>query len=246
MRRFLIGEIQENQSEILVKGSQANHLKNVLRMKKDSSLILLDGAGNEYNGVIRGFHGLDVTIGILGKTENKKKDSTYISVAFGFLKESKVDDMIRPLTELGVNEILPFISDRSISRPDKDKIDKKMERWRKIASEAIKQCQRNMPPEIIFIPSFTEILRHSSLYTKKIMFYEKDRSSSLLRNFTATEHTKPEKAIILIGPEGGFSENEADLAKINGFESFTLSSGILRAETAIISSAAIVQYIYNV
>lgn len=246
MRRFFIRNIPENHSEILVTGMQANHLKNVLRMKKDSQLILLDGSGIEYKGEIKEFLGQDVIISILEIIKAPSPEPSSIAVGFGFLKESKVDDLIRPLTELGISEIIPFISERSISRPAIDKINKKMERWNKIASESIKQCKRTKVPTISFCPSFDEIINHSKGYTKKIFFYEKDRSSSLIEDYMNSGCMKPDRVFILIGPEGGFSEREADLAMENGFESFSLSRGILRAETAVVTSVGIVQYIYNI
>lgn len=244
MRRFYIQNIPVSSSEIIIEGQQANHLKNVLRMKTGSEILILDGSGHEYAGLIKEFSGQSVIIKILKKTDKTSSSATYISIAFGFLKESKVDDLIRPLTELGVNEILPFISERSVSRPSQDKIDKKIERWNKISSESIKQCQRAIKPEIASFNSLDEVLEHTANYNKKIIFYEKNTDSFLISDYISSGYIKPESVIILIGPEGGFSEKEVIVALENGFESYSLGKGILRAETAVISAASIVQYLY--
>lgn len=244
MRRFYTQNIIKESSEITLEGQQANHLKNVLRMKSGSEIILLDGSGHEYTGIIKEFSGQNVIIEKINTRDISNPYATYISIAFGFLKESKIDDLIRPLTELGVSEILPFISERSVSRPGQDRIDKKIDRWNKISSESIKQCQRVMKPEISFFTGLEEILKHSSNYDKKIIFYEKNTESFLISDYVNSGYIRPESVIILIGPEGGFSEKEVTMALENGFEPYSLGTGILRAETAVISAAAIIQYLY--
>lgn len=245
MRRFYIQDIPIESSIIILEGQQARHLKNVLRMKADAKILLLDGSGYEYTGVIKEFSGQNAIIEIINKSYQTPKPVTYISMALGFLKESKIDDLIRPLTELGINEILPFISERSVSRPTQDKIDKKIDRWNKISSESIKQCQRSIKPEVSFFSGLEEVLNYSANYDKKIIFYEKDNESFLISDYVNSGYIKPESVIILIGPEGGFSEKEVSMALENGFESYSLGTGILRAETAIISAASIIQYLYR-
>lgn len=244
MRRFFIDNIISGASEIIIEGQQAIHMKNVLRIKAGTEIVLLDGSGYEYKGVVKFFSGQSATIEILSKTDKIPAKGTQISLAFGFLKENKIDDLIRPLTELGVNKIIPFFSDRSVSRPASDKIEKKMSRWDKLASESIKQCNRAIKPDITFFEGFDEIIKHSKNYDKKIIFYEKNTESFLIHDYASPDYVKPKTAIALIGPEGGFTEKEVAMALDNGFESYSLGLGILRAETAIISAAAIIQYIY--
>lgn len=245
MRRFYIENIAAGTSEITIEGQQAVHLKNVLRIKTGSEITLLDGSGSEYIGLVKEFSGQTVIIEILSIKDKTSAAETYISLAFGFLKENKIDDLIRPLTELGVNEIIPFISDRSVSRPTQERIDKKIDRWNKISSESIKQCQRSSKPDISFFNGLEETAKYSKKYEKKIIFYEKNNKSFLIQDHVSSGHIKPKSIIALIGPEGGFTEKEVSMALDNGFESYSLGSGILRAETAIISAAAIIQYLYR-
>lgn len=249
-RRFIIqnnhGDLYENGSEILIEGIQANHIKNVLRMKPGSFIILSDGTGTEYKAEIKKFTAQGVTVNILEKTTNEDSIGTSVSIAFGFLKENKIDELIRPLTELGIDRIMPFISERSISRPDPEKLKKKTERWNRMAAESIKQCRRSTVPEISCLENFREVMNESAAYDKKIIFYEKAGSISLFSEYCGRELKKPEKAIILIGPEGGFSVQEYEAAVEHGFGPYSLSKGILRAETAVISAAAIVQYLFKV
>jgi len=244
MRRFYIKNIPAVSGEMEIEGQQAKHLKSVLRMKTGSEIILLDGSGHEYTGLIKEFSGQNAIIKIINKSDKYIEPATYISIAIGFLKENKIDDLIRPLTELGVNEILPFISERSVSRPSQDKIDKKIERWNKISSESIKQCNRATKPEISSFNNLFDLIEYSAHYSKKIIFYEKNSESFLVSDYINSGCVKPESVMIIIGPEGGFSEKEIILALKNEFESYSLGNGILRAETAVICAASIVQYLY--
>lgn len=245
-RRFIIENPPAITSGITIEGAQANHIRNVLRMKPGSEIILSDGAGAEYRSEIKSFNGNKVIIEIIEKKEPDNRKRTSVSIALGFLKENKIDDLIRPLTELGTDRIIPFISGRSISRPDFEKIKRKTERWNKIAGESIKQCRRLSVPEILCLNSLEEVIDESETYNKKIIFYEKSEGKSLFSEYADKTTEKPRKVIILIGPEGGFSRQEFETAVERGFESYSLSNGILRAETAVISSAAIVQYLFNV
>lgn len=244
MRRFTIPDIDMNSSEIAIDEIQTRHLKNVLRMKEGDHIILVSGSGIELTGIIREFRKNSAIIEVTEKKYVQEPSLIKITAAFAVLKESKVDDLIRPLTELGIHEILPFISERSVSRPDPEKVPKKTERWNKIASESIKQCRRSLTPVIEFKHSLLDVITHCGEHDKKVIFYENSSGETLFKDFVDSGFKRPQKLLFIIGPEGGFSDREYETCLQNGFETYPLGKHILRAETAVVAAASIIQYLY--
>jgi 16S rRNA (uracil1498-N3)-methyltransferase len=159
------------------------------------------------------------------------------------VKGNKMDSIIQKATELGVSEVFPFLSSRSIPYLDKGRIEHRVNRWRRIAVESSKQCGRLIPLRIETVAKFDDVLERASLATKRIILWEKGTRSlaSLFRERNATACPSP-KVYFLVGPEGGFSEEEIKRAERAHFVPVGLGSRILRVETAGLSFVSILQY----
>jgi 16S rRNA (uracil1498-N3)-methyltransferase len=242
MRRFFFDPIRIENSVYRMATDDARHLVHVLRLSAGDAVSLFDGSGMEYEGRIlcisEGSVDLVVGPGIPCETESP----VYMAVAQGFLKEKKMDGLVRMLTELGVSRWIPFVATRSVSRPDQKRMSVRRERWGKIARESLKQCRRATVPVITPAHSFSHVLATARDFDLKIMFWEDEQKS--LEEQVAVLHG-PKRIFVLLGPEGGFSGEEVRLAKAAGFVCAGLGPRILRAETATLAACVVVQYVFG-
>ncbi len=246
MRRFFIEQPvgicgRHAPERLSVSGSDANHIKNVLRLKLGDNIILFDGSGNEYEAEIIHMEPGRVDVSVLRSTSSLTESTVRITVAQGFLKDKKMDDIVRHLTELGITGWLPVIAQRSVSRPDSRRLDARAERWKKIATEALKQCRRTCIPDIQPAVSFKEAVFMGKDYDLKFIFWENE--TLLWDCRTPVRHGAT--IFILLGPEGGFTQDEVETAAASGFVTASLGPRILRAETAAIAACTLVQYFFG-
>ena len=244
MRYFYIEPDALRKEPIALKGSELRHIKNVLRLKPGSRIYLVDGEGFEYEAVIRRFLTDRVELEITDKRPGKKESPVSISVAQALLKDRKMDRLLRHLCELGIARWVPFMCKRSVPIPGKKRLTTRVERWQKIVQESMKQCQRAMLPQIFATMTFEDLLDTGRNYDLNIIFFENENTS--LNSLMLTVGQPPPKNILLIlGPEGGFTDGEIDRARAAGFQVTGLGPRILRAETATIAACTLAQYLFG-
>ncbi len=228
----------------VITGNDAAHIVQVLRHKVGDFIALFDGHGNEYEAEIMTLSPGRVQVSILRQIAAEGEAPIQIIVAQGFLKEKKMDLVVRQLSEIGAAHWIPFPAGRSVAVPNKKRILHRKERWEKIAVESAKQCGRNRVLTIDPTPSFEQLLNKCSDCEIRILFYEKEP-----RCFDAalveTNIRQGSKIAIILGPEGGFDPQEIQTARDNGFVTAGLGPRILRAETAPIVACTLVQYIFG-
>ncbi len=217
------------------------YVKDVLRLRNGDELLLFDGAGHEYRAVIRGFDSSNVCLDIIAK-ETVKLPATHITLAQSLPKGGKMDLIVQKSTELGVSRIVPFISSRSVSRPEGDKAAGKAARWRKIAIEASRQCGRADVPEVGEILPFDMMLRMPYMESLRIILWEAEPELGIREILTDEKHKSAGSFFIVIGPEGGFSWEEIEKARQCDFIPASLGKLILRTETAPLAILSILQY----
>ncbi len=215
----------------------------VLRLKEGDRVVLFDGTGNEYEAAIEAISAREARLSIKKYSRGLAEPPVCITVAQGFLKERKMDILIRQLTELGISRWIPFAAVRSVSRPDVQRLTKRVVRWRKIATESLKQCRRARPPRIQTAAGFEQMLRFTGEADVKMAFWEAEEKSVL--DADGFRDTDLQEIFIIIGPEGGLTPEEIGLARQAGFQSVSLGPRILRAETATIAACALVQYLFG-
>lgn len=238
MRRFLIDEPLTDGARVPLTRSDANHAKNVLRLRPGDTILLMDGRGGEYDAAIAEISEEGVIAEIHGRRADKRESPADITIAQGFLKEKKMDGLMRQLTELGIRRFVPYTAARSVARPDEKRMTTRKARWQKIAAESLKQCRRTRTTDITDLLNFENMLAESDGADLKIIFWE-EASAPL----TALPTPKAGAAVFaVLGPEGGLTAEEVAAATERGFTAVSLGPRILRAETAAAAAAALIQH----
>jgi len=244
MRYFFVESKTLKKPFAVIEGSEVRHIKNVLRLKPGDKIRVFDGEGFEYDASIHRFSADRVEIKIRRKFQGTKESPVQIAVAQALLKEKKMDQLLRHLCELGMTRWVPFISNRSVSKPGEKRLSARAQRWSKIVKESCKQCQRSKLPSISKTQTFEGVLEYGSSCDLQIVFYENE--SAKLKSLMAPDPPSPPRKILLIlGPEGGFSDQEIENARAAGCMIAGLGSRILRSETAAIAACTLTQFLYG-
>ena len=256
--------------KLVIDGSDGFHLSRVMRAKLGDHIVVADDVGQVGEYEITGFgtggseddrqgqaqvvesqpHGANgavVELSLVQRLEEWTESPIELVLAQCLPKGDKLELITQKATELGVNRIVPLVSENCVVKYDAKKSKARQERWQKIANEAGKQCGRTILPVVEPIQSLkqwlTDMATAAQKSEKKIclcMCYENEEQQGI-KEFLQS-HRSEESFIFIVGPEGGFSLAEAHLAQELGIASVSLGTRILRAETAAIAAAAIIQY----
>ncbi len=233
MPLFFIVPGKQKGDLISLSEKESHHLRNVQRVKARDLLKLTDGEGSYFEGEVISVSSKVVSLKIL-KKETPEEPKTKLHIGQSLLKKDKMEWVVEKCVELGVYEIHPFTSSRTIAQ---FKGENKKDRLEKIVDAATKQCERTTRMKIHPHKNFEELFSKNA--DLKIIFWEKATLS--LRQFFQGK-SQPSSVVALIGPEGGFSDEEIDLACQHGYETVSLGQRILRAETAAIVATTVIQY----
>ena len=220
-----------------IQGEEFRHLTRVMRKKPGDIINVVDGIGNVYTVVLKKITRTLAQGEIQKRVRLMGEPIFQLTLAQAIPKGNRFDMVVEKSTELGVAEIVPLVCDFSVAEGSKNRL----RRWEKIAIAAMKQCHRSRLPKIHEPVRFSDFLAEN--WKKSLTFMahpEKGApalSTAILKN--QEKYRTKRSAIIFIGPEGGFSEHEIELAKKKGYQFFTLGERRLRAETAGIASSAI-------
>jgi len=209
-----------------------HHIKNVLRMKIGDEIIV-SNERKAFYGIIKDYENDSVIVELQYELRHNSELPIHVTIAQGIPKADKFETVIQKATELGVKELIPVLSERSLIKVDDKNVNKKLERFEKIAKSAAEQSQRIVIPEIKPFMTIKELISYSRKFTKKCVAYEasSDEEYKNLPNIIK-ELKLDESLLIFIGPEGGISDKELSLLKDNGFVVISLGKRILRTETA--------------
>jgi 16S rRNA (uracil1498-N3)-methyltransferase len=244
MRRFFIEEQKIKEGKATLRGSDAKHIRRVLRMKPDDAIVLFDGEGTEYSAKIVRISTDSIDVSVSRQYLARPESPVSITLAQAFLKEKKMDRLVRQMTELGITRWAPFFAERSVSRPDRERLSARQDRWHKIAREASKQCGRGKLPEFVAPMGFDDAVALGSDSDLAIVFWE-NATQSIQNMPFKHDGDRPKHIFLMMGPEGGFSEKEVDRAGDAGFLIASLGPRILRAETATIAACSLMQYLFG-
>lgn len=231
--------IEEKYIRITDKGD-IKHMIKVMRLKSGDKVDVSDGSKWEYETVIDEVYDDEVILSIMDKQAFAREPELMVTLFQGIPKAGKMETIIQKCVELGVYSIVPVFMDRTVV-VEKGNFGKKLERWQKISDEAVKQCKRGIIPEIQNQVKFKEMLPMLSDFDLVLFPYENEENLSIkdcLRNL----QQKPKTVAIIIGPEGGFSDKEADALDDAGTAKVTLGKTILRTETAGMAALAMTMY----
>lgn len=237
MPRIIIPSLTlSTQKEFKLSGEDAHYLINVLRLKRADPFHILDEKGNLHTAEIISINKKEVIAKIKETEKVNTESSLKLILVQSILKGEKMDLVIQKATELGVKEIYPVISSRTIVRGTE-----KYKRWLRIAKESVRQCGRTVIPIIHEPILFKEFFKTQDERFKGFIFYE-DSKRGLKEILPAERATS---VYCIMGPEGGFSQDEINMAVSKGFIPAGLGSRILRAETATITALSLLQFIYG-
>lgn len=241
MSCFYIEKKEIVDDKLIVRSSEARHIVNALRLKKNDDILMFDSTGDIYNGTIIETANNVVEIKIISRKESTERKSSEIVLAQAVIKGKKMDFVVQKSTELGVSGITPFFSSRCIPKWDALKADSRVSHWQKIVASSVKQSGIRKMPIIENVLKYEDILEENRYEGfLKLIFWENEEMTSLKKLFSL--NGVQEKIIFIVGPEGGFSENEVLQAKASGFIPVSLGNYMLRAETVSSAVLTIIRY----
>lgn len=236
MYRFFVEEsnIDIQEGKIRIVGTDVNHIRNVLRMKCGEKVLLCTGQESdpaEYLCEIDSLAPDAVTAAILDYSKSARELPAQLYLFQAVPKGDRFESVIQKCVELGVHEIIPVLTARTIVKLDEKRAAKKTERWNAISLAAAKQSKRSLIPEVTLPQSWKQALESASKMDRILVPYENAQGISYTRSVIA--QVRPgEQVGIFIGPEGGFEEREiAQLQELGG-SCITLGHRILRTDTA--------------
>jgi 16S rRNA (uracil1498-N3)-methyltransferase len=218
----------------------AHHAARVLRLREGDPVQIFDGLGNQSHGVISELGSKRVVISGITAIDIDRESPLKLLLAQALTSSEKMDWVLQKATELGVAEIQPLATERSVAKLSAERIEKRIEHWQQVAISACEQCGRNTLPQIyapIDIMLWLQQMREMPV-TKYILLPEGTASFPT--------QAKPQgKAVLLIGAEGGFSQAESDSAILCGFASIRMGPRVLRTETAGVAALAALQTLWG-
>ena len=237
MARFFIeGKIA---AQMALSGENAHHARNVLRLQPGEEVIVVDSEGNAGRAEVGKSSLTEISLTLIEQIDDHSEPPITVYLAQGLAKGDKMDYIVQKAVELGAGKIIPLAAERSIVRYDAAKQANRRERWQKIALEAAKQCGRLTVPEVTDFHDVKRLLAEYGKDSLIVMLYEGEKKSGL-KALLKKCHART--ILLLIGPEGGFSDGEAALCRQNGVQTVSIGPRILRTETAALAALSVVMY----
>ena len=244
MHKFFTPEEYISNEKAKIIGDDVKHIYKVLRLNSGDKVIINNCNGMEFLGEINSISKTEVIVDILEKLTTNNESNIKISLFQGMPKAQKMDLIVQKGTELGVYEFIPVITERVDVKLKGDF--KKIDRLNKIAKEAAKKSKTTIIPKVLDVVDFNYVIDNMSNYDLFIVPYENAESygvKALIKDLESKgikENIK--KVAVLIGPEGGFEDEEISMLKDKGAYIITLGNRILRTETAGFTAASLIQY----
>lgn len=236
MPRFFVDAPPE-QGYLMLTDEQAHHASRVLRVRVGQSVTVCNGKGTDYDCTVHAIARGEVVCRVLNAHPCQTEPKQWMQLFFALPKGEKADLVVQKAVELGVSEIFPYLSTNCVVRTER--LEHKLTRWRKIALEAAKQCGRGIIPEVHELIDFTHATACAAKSQTKLFCYEFEREVGLRDVLT---QGVADTVSLMVGPEGGFTVEEAAQARQAGLCSVSLGARILRCETAPLAALAAVLY----
>jgi len=243
MNRFFVNKENILGGEIIINDREdIHHITKVLRLKKGELCDISDSETWEYRTEIICFSEKEIRAKILDKQKFSSEPKLKITLFQGIPKQGKMESIIQKSVELGVYSVVPVFTVRTVVSRNEN-FAKKIDRWQKVSGEAVKQCRRGIIPKVEKEMSFSDMINifNDKNFDMVLFPYENEETHSIktaLRNLKE----KPQALAVIIGPEGGFSDEEAQALTMAGACSVSLGKTTLRTETAAAAAIAMTMY----
>ena len=223
---------------IQLSADESHHLSRVLRLREGTTVYAFDGEGREWECEVSASHKTASTLTIRHEVTTPVESPLQLTLAQALVKGDKFDLVVQKATELGVSRIIPLMTEQSDIRRAEERSEQRLQRWQRISLEALKQCRRRRLVTISNPLPFPALCREVAGQTTLLLA---ERGGSSLPVIAA-----PSPGLTLcIGPEGGWSDRELELATTAGLTLVHLGPRILRTETAAIAAVSLAQYVYG-
>jgi 16S rRNA (uracil1498-N3)-methyltransferase len=235
MPRIILPSISPDDRELAVTDQNLKYLRDVLRVSRGDEVIVLDGLGLALKTCVREIGKKHILLEVHGSCSISTESPLHLVLIQGLLKGDRMDLVIQKATELGVREIFPVVTGRSQVR-----FSRKLEHWKRVAEEAARQSGRLLVPVIHNVCKIQDAFDRLEDESLRIVFSESEN-----KGFKLPSSISSSFVYYMVGPEGGFTDKEIQGAKEFGFISAGLGKRILRAETASISGAVLLQFLFG-
>lgn len=236
-RRFFVEDVHASGETLPVGGTDAHKIVHVLRLRSGDRVDIVDSAGRVFDAELQ-IDGDGVRALLIAERMDSVSSACVVDVAQGLPKGAKMDFVVEKLTELGVRAIVPFESERSIVR---DPGEAKLDRWRRLARAAAQQSGRRDVPDIRATRTFADVCATFASYDV-VLFPWEAAGQQALRDVLPGLVESARSVLVVVGPEGGMSHGEADLATAHGAHVISLGRRVLRTETAALVVLSILSY----
>jgi 16S rRNA (uracil1498-N3)-methyltransferase len=235
-RVHVAGPLASGQS-VRLQGNAASHITRVLRLRVGAALVVFDGSGGEYQASIEKAHGGEVLVAVGARADTERESPLPLTLAQGVSRGERMDLVVQKATELGVSQLVPVLTERSVVRLTAQQSDRKVNHWRAIVAAACEQCGRNRLPSVaapLPLGDFLESSAAAAAGTRLLL--------SPAGTATLEDVPRPAGGVtVLVGPEGGLTDEEEKTALAAGYTALRLGPRVLRTETAAITALALLQ-----
>jgi len=244
MHRFYLPPEQCQQGDLSLRGGEAHHALDVLRVRPGDRVVVLDGAGGEFLCQVRQTTREQVALEVLRHTAHAPLPCR-LTLAQALPKGKTFEAIVQKATELGASRLVPLLSERVVSRLDQEAFAPKVEKWRRIAREALKQCGAAWLPEIGAPLTPQAFLGRADPFDLSLLAAlqgERRHPRAVLQAFQSEQGRMPATLCVWIGPEGDFTPAELEAIRAAGTVPISLGPRVLRSETAALYCLSVLNY----
>ena len=225
--------------EIRLSGREAHHLTRVLRVHQGDSVTCFDGQGNEADAIVTGLNGREILLR-MGQLHRASDCAWDISLGVAVPGQGKLEEIVNQATQLGARRIIPLLTQRTVARLTSEQFSRKVVHLRQIAIEALKQCGLGRLPDLQAVTPWKDFLKSFPLYDLILMATVEGPHEGFKE---LVIHRRPQRLLVLVGPEGDFSPEEIQQAVQTGAHRVSLGPSVLRCETAVVVALSVASFL---
>lgn len=241
MHKFFVSKDSIVDDVVYIEGEDVKHIYKVLRLVPGDTISINNCEGEEFLGLIEDVNKKQVVVKLIEKMDLNNESPIEVYLFQGLPKSSKMDLIVQKATELGVKEVTPIVTERVVVKNELGEF-KKVDRWNRIALEACKQCKRSVIPKVNTPMDFQQLLDILIEMDLVVVPYENETGYGIKKIVNSTNKSNIRKVAVIIGPEGGFEEEEIERLKEVNAHIVTLGPRIFRTETAGFVSVSLLMY----
>ena len=244
MHRFYLAPDDWHQDALVLKGTEAHHCRNVLRLEPADRVVLFNGQGHEITAEIVSSSPSQINLRKLHDAHTPPLRCR-ITLGQAIPKGKNMDLIVQKAVEIGAAEIAPILSDRTVVRLDDENVAAKQMKWQSIAIEAAKQCGQNWLPQVQMPQTLIQFFQNQQRFELQLIGSLQSDAvhlKKILAQYSAEHGSRPTSVLMLVGPEGDFTPAELSLARSQDCQPITLGPIVLRVETASIYCLSILSY----